>query len=286
MFTIETPNTRLNGEPLKIEYSSFVFSGGEIQVKITDTFQLLNQRIIRIRADLTNAEKLIELGLLVDAIRRINSKIEISLLCPYFPGARQDRVCDQGEPLSAKFYAEFINNLKFDEVEVWDAHSDVSLALLNNVTNIGPDRFLEGVLTPATIQSYVVVAPDAGAMKKVDKVARRFGVPVVLGGKHRNPATGAITGSWIDYNPSIIGDRKLLIVDDIVDGGATYVGLAKAINISRTSEKNKIELYVTHGIFSKGLDVLTNAGIEKIYTANPFPSVDLKNPNLILVNRN
>jgi ribose-phosphate pyrophosphokinase len=135
-----------------------------------------------------------------------------------------------------------------------------------------------------TKTKYVVVSPDAGAMKKVEKVAKRFAVPMLVGGKHRNPITGEITGSYINYDSALVGKSTLLIVDDICAGGRSFIELAKAIKLARTYD-NKIELYVTHGTFENGLDVLVDAGISTIYVANPFPNVDLSHPNLVVVSR-
>jgi ribose-phosphate pyrophosphokinase len=283
MFTIETiPSLS------KIEYTSFVFSGGEVQPRITNPNQILDAGKIRITAFLTNSEKFFELSLLVDAIRRINHKISIYLVCPYFPYARQDRSMVSGESLGAKVSANFLNTLKFDSVEVWDAHSDVSLALIENVTNIGPEDFL-GELLAGNQKDYVLVSPDAGAMKKVDKVAKRFGLTTLSGIKHRDPATGNITGTSIQIPPEHYR-KTFLIVDDICDGGRTFTELAKAIDFEVNAFSNsdftpKIELYVTHGIFSKGLDVLADAGIWQIYTPNPFPNVDLSHPNLTVISK-
>ena len=277
MFTIETiPDLT------KIEYTSFVFSGGEVQVRVTDTNSVNVATALRITAHLTNSNQIFELALLTDAIRRINPFVFITLHCPYFPAARQDRVCASGESLAVKVYADFINSLNFTSVTVWDAHSDVALALINRVTNLGPEEFLSSVFDSKN--KYVVVAPDAGAMKKVEKVAKRFGVPMLVGGKHRNAITGEITGSYINYDSNIVGKSTLLIVDDVAAGGRTFIELAKAIKLARTFD-NKIELYVTHGTFEKGLDVIVDSGISKIYVANPFPNVDLSHPNLVVVRK-
>ena len=271
-----------------IEYTSFVFSGGEIQVKITNPNSVAIADALRLTAYLTDSRSIFELALLTDAIRRINPSILLHLRCPYFPYARQDRVCDSGEALSLRVMADFINNLNFTSVTIWDAHSDVSLGLLNRVTNVGPENFLDSVLGDGKARAYVLVSPDAGAMKKVSKVAKKYNARMLTASKIRNPHNGEITGTDI-HIPADLYHSKFLIVDDIVDGGRTFIELAKAItfeiqtfNPNQTINPN-IELYVTHGIFSKGLDVILNSGISKIYTANPFPNVDTTNQNLTVL---
>jgi ribose-phosphate pyrophosphokinase len=172
--------------------------------------------------------------------------------------------------------------LNFESVTLWDVHSDVALALLNNVTNVEPEYFLGSILSGGKKDKYVLVSPDAGAMKKVAKIAKIFNCPMITASKIRNPQNGEITGTEIHIPNEFIG-RKFLIVDDLIDGGRTFIELAKAIRTANNGEATSIDLYVTHGIFSKGIDVLHDAGICNIYTANPFPTVDLTNPYLIVV---
>lgn len=47
-----------------------------------------------------------------------------------------DRVKNPDEVFTLKYFCEFINDLKFDVVYVNDPHSDVSMALLNNVKGL------------------------------------------------------------------------------------------------------------------------------------------------------
>ena len=273
----------LNGYPT--EYTTLKFSGGEIQVRLTDGEDISPNRSnsAYITAKLTDSDSIMELANLVDAFRRCDSHIFLHLVCPYLPYARQDRVCAPGESLALRVMCDLINNMKFESVEVWDVHSDVSLALLNASHNIGPERFLGKVIEDAyeAKRELVLVSPDAGAVKKVTKVAKEFDLPMVTAMKHRDPKTGEITGTEI-HIPKELTDKEFLIVDDICDGGRTFIELAKAIRTA-APKVTAVGLYVTHGIFSKGLDVLTAAGIDYIYTANPFPAVDLANTALTVV---
>jgi len=276
------------------EYTMLKFSGGEIHVRITSW--KTEHNTVTITANLTDSDKVLELVMLVDAFRRIEPNVKLNLVCPYLPYARQDRVCAEGEALGVRPIADIINSLNFDSVELWDVHSDVSLALVNRVHNIGPETFLGNVLgrnryreVNGTAEQYILVSPDAGAMKKVGKVAKKFNLPMITASKIRDPKNGEITGTQI-HIPAEHYTKTFLIVDDICDGGRTFTELAKAITFEVTAFSNRvgvteprIELYVTHGIFSKGLAVITEAGIKHIYTANPFPNVDTTNPNLTIV---
>jgi len=62
-------------------------------------------------------------------------------------------------------------------------------------------------------------------------------------------------------------------VDDICDGGGTFIGLAKALK-----QKNAGNLYlaVSHGIFSKGFNEL-NKHFTKIFTTDSFKTINESN---------
>lgn len=206
---------------------------------------------------------LIDLMLLVDALRRhYSNKLEISLNMHYLPYARQDRVCSDGEPLSVKVIADLINSMGFANVYCKDIHSDVGAALINNLVHIEQHVCAYPVLhildTPL-----VLVSPDAGALKKVYKFAKQYGVKdVVRADKIRDVLTGNILETKV-YSEHV-GDKNFLILDDICDGGKTFIELAKEL---RKLTNGKIYLYVTHGLFSKGAEVFEGV-LDGIFVSN------------------
>ena len=238
----------------------FTFPGGEIQVRIEAPAQ--PAAAVTIRADLVDADSLMALLLLTDAVRRHYADPAIDLVCPYLPYARQDRVAYAGEALSAAVACRLLNSQDYRSVEVWDAHSDVSLALLHRVRNRPASDFAVPIITAAD----VIVAPDLGAVKRASGCARLAGATLVHAEKTRSTDTGAITGTLVHSDP--IGERDFLIVDDICDGGRTFTELARVL---RPLTTGKVRLYVTHGIFSAGFEVLA-ADIDHIFVANPFPA--------------
>jgi len=247
----------LNGR--EIEFQNFTFSGGEPHIKINADFDTENKITITHRLNSFN-----DLGLLclaVDALKRMDAKI-LNLVIPYFPSARQDRVMVKGEPLSVKVYADILNNLGFKKVVVLDAHSEVTPALINNCDAISNHNFIKQVIEE--IGSNVkLISPDGGALKKIYKVSEFLGgVEVVECSKSRDVKTGKLTGFKVYADD--LGDQDCLIVDDICDGGGTFIGLADELKKKSTG---KLYLAVTHGIFSKGFDELENC-FTHIFTTN------------------
>lgn len=244
-----------NGEIVPIE--CFAFSGGEVQVRILGALS----RAVKITAHVRSSDDLMALLLLSDAARRCGVE-SISLVLPYLPYARQDRVCASGEALSLRVMCDILNAQNYNSVEVWDVHSGAALALLNRVKNVHCAILMEVAIPPDG--GPVLVAPDAGAIKKVVACATAYGLPYVRADKTRDPATGEITGTVV-YSEHI-GQRDFLIVDDICDGGRTFIELAKKL---RPLTDGAVNLYVTHGIFSKGTDVFDGI-IDHVFVANPF----------------
>ena len=118
-------NLDKNFKPLpgeEIQFENFTFAGGEPHIKINPNFDKLEP--ITITHRLSSFQDLGLLCLAVDALERMKANLE-TLIIPYFPSARQDRVMILGEPLSVKVYADIINNLNFKKVIVFDAHSEV-----------------------------------------------------------------------------------------------------------------------------------------------------------------
>ena len=242
----------------EIKFQSFTFSGGEPHIKINPDFDATQKVTITHRLNSFN-----DLGLLcitVDALRRMDVKV-IDLFIPYFPAARQDRVMIPGEPLSVKVYADIINAMQLNKVFVFDAHSEVTPALLNNSTVIPNYTFIKEVLNVIG-ENVKLISPDGGALKKIYKVSEFLGgVDVVECSKSRDVKTGKLSGFKV-YEDDLNG-IDCLIVDDICDGGGTFVGLAEEL---KKKNAGKLYLAVSHGIFNKGFEVLNC--FDKIFTTN------------------
>jgi ribose-phosphate pyrophosphokinase len=163
------------------------------------------------------------------------------LVLPCIPGARQDRLNDSGDYLfTVKSVAAAINARRFPSVTVLDPHSDVGPALIDRCRVAHPTF-------PKTTEYIGVIAPDGGAEKRAYRVAASLGVPLYHAWKSRSVATGQLTGFGIEP----IQPGRYLIVDDICDGGGTFIGLADVLD-----PNVEADLYVTHGLFTRGAQPL------------------------------
>jgi ribose-phosphate pyrophosphokinase len=239
------------------------FSGGEAHCRINPFPFRHIAKDLYISAMMTDASDIMRLLLLTDAARRQFGDIPVHLTCPYLPYARQDRVCAPGEALSLRVMCDLINAQRYASVTVWDCHSDVGPALLDRCINKPALDFLRYL----DVGNCVLVAPDAGAIKKVSGIAKALGCPMVRADKTRDPRDGSITGT-VAYSEHV-GKADFLVVDDICDGGRTFIELAKVL---QPLTDGRVLLYITHSIFSAGFDELSKH-IDHIYTANPFGQV-------------
>lgn len=251
------PHFKPLNEP-EIHFEHFNFSGGEPHIKIDPNLPPNQNVNVTHRINSFN-----DLGLLllaVDALQRMQINLQ-TLVIPYFPAARQDRVMVKGEPLSVKVYADLINNLHFRKVVVFDAHSEVTPAVLNNCEVVTNHQFIQQVMNTIG-RDVVLISPDGGALKKIYKVAEFLGgIEVVECSKSRDVKTGKLTG-FKAYTEDLQG-KDCLIVDDICDGGGTFIGLAEEL---KRKNSGKLYLAVSHGIFSKGFDDFSH--FEQIFTTN------------------
>ena len=248
----------INGKNVKCSK----FNGGECHVKIPKVRFGCNI----VESYLYSSDDIMFLMLTIDAMRRVNQFAEIHLIIPYFPYSRQDRVCNIGEALSVKIMADLINMLKLNSVLIYDPHSYVVYPLLNNcLMKPMPEIIKNSLLKDIIIENnLILVSPDSGSEKKVRDLANIISHDNILyASKVRNTKNGEITETKVS---GVENGKKYIIVDDICDGGRTFIELAKIIKKQGAS---KVYLYVTHGIFSKGLDVLKEY-IDKVYCYYTF----------------
>ena len=258
------PNFAPFPQKAELSFKAFTFSGGEPHIKI--------QSDLKEVSDVTLTHRICsfsDMGMLliaVDALRRMGIK-EISAFIPYFPAARQDRVMVPGEPLTVKVYADLINHLELKEVGVYDPHSEVTPALLHNCRVYSNHVFIQEVCKQ--LSSHLnLISPDGGALKKVYKLAaflQDYGV--IECSKLRDVKTGKLSGFQV-YSEDLKG-ADCLIVDDICDGGGTFLGLAEEL---KRKGAGKLYLAVSHGIFSKGLEALQEV-FTKIFTTDAFSTL-------------
>lgn len=261
---------KINGYELEEES---IFPGGEVHIKLPDIgFRVT---FITVEAKIRSSDDIMKLIMIKDALDRQHKGTAVALHMFYFPYARQDRVCNSREAFSLEAFIKIIDSLNFCQIVTFDLHSGevkrlihtpiverTSVDVFNSLYQIRKDYF----------SKFILVAPDAGAHNKTRELANSLNAMYITANKERG--LGSVSyDRWLStewYLNLKNTKSKFLIVDDICDGGATFIELAKVLKpVAET-----IELYVTHGIFSKGLQPLFGAGIDKIYTTKSITTLN------------
>lgn len=230
------------------------------------------EKVVVIKSRLNNFKDL-ELIICANQILKNLGAASVHLYVPYFVGARSDRQFQQGGVNYLKqVICPIINSQNFSKVTVLDPHSDVLEACLNNFdkdNNFNLVAFSINNSKFGTKQT-AIVSPDAGAMKKIYDVAKHFEITnVTTAVKVRDIITGNIVKTELPVM-DLEGIEQIVIIDDICDGGRTFIELAK--EIKKQTDK-PIYLIVTHGIFSAGFEGLSH-DIEGIFCTNSFRDIN------------
>jgi ribose-phosphate pyrophosphokinase len=269
----------VNPEKSQIKYKVSKFPDGQQTVDLTDFNDLLRyEDAVKISSRLNTFQDLELIICAVAAIRNIKPNREIALYVPYFMGARSDRkFMDGGVNYLKQVICPIINSLKLDSILVLDPHSDVLEACLDNYDKVDNHTVVKYALSDIDNKNdaqerICLVSPDAGAYKKIFDVAKKFSINnVVTANKVRDLKTSKILSTEVPNLPGSVGDElQYVIIDDICDGGRTFIELAKAIKTQRADAK--VYLIVTHGIFSAGFKELSQY-FERIYTTNSYREV-------------
>ncbi len=184
----------------------------------------------------------------VDALAARGNAVP-ELILPNVPGARQDRLNASGDYLfTLRSVAQAINARKFPQVTVIDPHSDAAPALIERCRIVSA----ADCINPPANKYAAVVSPDGGAEKRTGAVARKLGVPMVHAWKSRDVTTGKISGFGLEHAADVPVGSLALVVDDICDGGGTFLGLADCLDAAGL----KAHLWTTHGLYTQGTSEL------------------------------
>lgn len=199
----------------------------------------------------------------IDALSRNNNVGILDVFIPYFPGARQDR-SDGFASLTVILMANLLSNSTRAKYHLFDPHSPIT----DNVVWSSSIQMPADLDVPISEGVVGIIAPDEGAVSRAESFRNTFylGAGFVQCVKHRDSRTGRI----LDYHvPELPSTGTYIIVDDICDGGGTFNLLATAFKSTRRGQFSRLEMFVSHGIFSKGL-VNIDPRIEKITTTDSW----------------
>lgn len=241
------------------------FSDGEIWVKYKENIR--GRDVFIVQTTNPPAENLMELLIMIDAAKRASAK-RITAVIPYFGYARQDRKDQPRVSITSKLVANMITVAGADRVITMDLHA----AQIQGFFDIPFDHLYSSPIFSGLFKenkdNLVVVSPDIGGIKMARSYARRLNASLVVIDKRRpKPNFSEVM--------NIIGNvegKNVLIVDDLIDTGGTFVSAVKALK-----EKGALEIFgaVTHPLLSAdAVDRIEKSEITKLYVTDTIPLDD------------
>lgn len=248
-----------------IKYERFTYPAGETQIRMLQTETNPAIRLctraseLWITARIRDGE-IMNLALLVDAMRSVRPT-PLSIVLPYLPFSRADREFVDGDCCGLGVFGSQLNALGATSIVTIDCHNEKPANyFINNLKNISPLPLIEQILKEIPSPITILLPDDGAARYGIEKLGHK----VLKCKKKRNLKTGVFEGFEVPAYHEF-DTKNVLIVDDICDGGGTFIGIADKM---KEYELN-LYLYVTHGIFSKGTKELFKRFIS-IYTTNTF----------------
>jgi ribose-phosphate pyrophosphokinase len=238
-----------NGKPIV----STIFPDGTSQVwKLPES--VLNAWEVSVRWQFEDEREIIDLL----SLRTLLFANPMTLYMPYMPYARQDKGVSNGKTFNLEMFADLLNSMRLCGVTALDVHNPArTKRLIKRFTNILPMVFHDQVINK--VKPDFIVYPDEGAFKRY---AHWFpSMSSVCLHKRRDQKTGQIKFDF-PQRDTPCGERAL-ILDDLCDGGATFILAARYLR--QNDPKREIHLCVTHGIFSKGLEIFEKEKIQVHY---------------------
>lgn len=273
--------TDKNNSPLK--YERMLFNDGEPHIEIEPIDRKRCEDGVEVKVRIASMNDLYELELLHDILQRQGLPIKM-LFITYLMSMRMDRVFSLERPYSLSVMARHINALNARKVFVLEPHSGNVAYLINNCKEID---WLDTILKIGN--GKLIVNPDLGAQRRFEhavNMAYKYtpAMDSIFNAtawceKHRDGKTGRIISLDIEKEYSLprIEQTKgqILVVDDLCDGGGTFLLLAEKLRGVRPDAS--LELFVTHMVNPEGLRKVSEA-YDHVYITDSFADWSVCNP--------
>lgn len=248
-------------EDSDIKYSISRFPDGEVQISLGE---FSHKKQVQVKCRITNAEEFFILMQVLDILDRHEVLYKVHIY--YLMGMRMDRVMDFNRPFTLKIILNSLKNCNADTVEILEPHSDVyyDFRFGGKFTEL----YVENSPSNTVWNDFQIVLPDAGAKERYEF---SYDKRILTCSKVRDLTTGKILEIKID-NPEAIGDKPLLILDDLCDGGGTFCGIAKAFN-ALNIPKERLNIAVAHMVNPKGIKNLSE-NFNHVWFTNSYKDWD------------
>ncbi|MCM3588804.1 ribose-phosphate pyrophosphokinase [Mesobacillus maritimus] len=195
------------------------FSDGEIQIHIEESVRGSEVYVVQSTSNPVN-ETILELLIMIDALKRASAS-RINVVIPYFGYARQDRKARSREPITAKLVANLLEAAGATRVITMDLHTAATQGFFEiPVEHLIGVPIISQYFMDKKLEEVVIVAPHGGSIGRARKMANLLDAPLALIDK-RDVEEVHVIGN--------VEGKNAIIIDDLIDTGATITAAAKAI---------------------------------------------------------
>jgi ribose-phosphate pyrophosphokinase len=244
------------------------FANGEIYVRFEESIRGADVFIVQSFANSVNNinDTIMELLIMVDALKRA-SVGRITTVIPYYCYARQEKKSAPREPITARMLADIISTVGSDRIITMDLHAPAIQGFFNiPVDHLTALPMLAQYIKQKQITDGVIIAPDAGSVKKAEKLATRLDLPLGVMYKRR-PAPNV---AEITFFIGEVEGKAPIIIDDMVDTAGSIMQVVQTL--LEHGAKPDIHLLTTHGIFSPpAIERLSHPAIKEVVVCNTVP---------------
>lgn len=249
------------------------FSDGEIWAKYMDNVR--GRDVYIVQSTHPPAENLMELLIMIDAAKRASAK-RVTAVIPYFGYARQDRKDQPRVAITAKLVANLITVAGADKVITMDLHAPQ----IQGFFDIPFDHLYASpvftVLFKDKVSNMAVVSPDIGGIKLARSYASRLDANLVVIDKRRPKHNVAEVMNIIGE----VKDRNVLLVDDLIDTGGTFISAVKALK-----DRGAKEVYaaISHPLLSgEAVSRIENSDINTLYVTDSIPLKNITSKKIVV----
>lgn len=214
-------------------------------------------------------DKLVQLLFFVGALRDAGAA-RINVIAPYLGYTRKDRRTESRDPVSLRYLAQLLETLGIDCIATVDVHNQAAFenAFRCPSLHLSAQQLLIGELLPRLVNRPVTVAsPDVGGIKRAERFRAelylRLGHPIASAFVEKYRHRGEIRGDFVGGE---IRDQVVVIVDDLIAGGATVQRAAEAFMAKGASAVYAI---ASHAIFTADAEArLADVALSNIFVSN------------------
>ncbi len=240
------------------------FPDGEISLKLFEDVRGRETFVIQSTSEPGN-EHLMELLIYIDCLKRASAS-RVTVVCPYYGYARQDRKDEGRVPITAKLVANLLTVAGADRVLTLDLHAAQIQGFFDiPVDNLSAEPVITAYFESLNAGPLVVVSPDIGNAKKARVYAERLGGDLAIIDKRRVSGSEAVAYTIIGD----VKDKTVLMVDDMIATAGTIV---QAVKLVRERGAGRVVIAATHGVLcGPAIKRLSEAGVDHLAISDTIP---------------